>query len=221
LGTIRKILHPAATISTVIEAARPLDLRLAHTQSPRSDGLLRHSLMREGAPPWNRGGCYAKQSGPGHYLLTRSLPVRADCHGSRRSCHDPTAPVPHPGRHDNKGEHRWISENSSGLRRDNPAPSAIRNDWPGSLGRSGWKFPPGIGKTAGVGLAWAWKRGWRAGGRAVPADPDTPRRLIWCLPMQALVEPTRRPWSTSSARMAIRGSVSSGRPTRIACPSIL
>lgn len=59
--------------------------------------------------------------------------------------------------------------------------------WPDLL-----EIPTGLGKTAGVTLAWAWKRGWRAGERAVPADPDTPRRLIWCLPMRVLVEQTRK-----------------------------
>ncbi|GAB6041927.1 hypothetical protein JCM17961_26020 [Endothiovibrio diazotrophicus] len=42
--------------------------------------------------------------------------------------------------------------------------------------------PTGLGKTAAVVLAWAWKR--RAG------DPDTPPRLVICLPMRVLVEQT-------------------------------
>jgi len=59
--------------------------------------------------------------------------------------------------------------------------------WPDLL-----EIPTGMGKTAGVTLAWAWKRGWRVGKRE-PHDPDpnTPRRLIWCLPMRVLVEQTR------------------------------
>lgn len=61
-----------------------------------------------------------------------------------------------------------------------------KEPWPDLL-----EIPTGLGKTAGVALAWAWKRGWREGKRAVPADPDTPRRLIWCLPMRVLVEQTR------------------------------
>jgi len=60
--------------------------------------------------------------------------------------------------------------------------------WPDLL-----EIPTGMGKTAGVTLAWAWKRGWRVGKRE-PHDPDpnTPRRLIWCLPMRVLVEQTRK-----------------------------
>lgn len=45
--------------------------------------------------------------------------------------------------------------------------------------------PTGMGKTAAVTLAWAYKR-------RVLADPETPRRLIWCLPMRVLVEQTQR-----------------------------
>ncbi len=59
--------------------------------------------------------------------------------------------------------------------------------WPDLL-----EIPTGMGKTAAVTLAWAWKRGWRVGGRAVSPDLDTPRRLIWCLPMRVLVEQTRK-----------------------------
>jgi CRISPR-associated endonuclease/helicase Cas3 len=42
--------------------------------------------------------------------------------------------------------------------------------------------PTGLGKTAGVALAWIYKRLQRC--------PNTPRRLVWCLPMRALVEQT-------------------------------
>lgn len=59
--------------------------------------------------------------------------------------------------------------------------------WPDLL-----EVPTGMGKTAGVTLAWLYKRGWRQGGRADAPDPDTPRRLVWCLPMRVLVEQTRR-----------------------------
>ena len=44
-------------------------------------------------------------------------------------------------------------------------------------------IPTGLGKTAAVVLAWLYKR--RMG------DPDTPRRLVWCLPMRVLVEQTQ------------------------------
>jgi CRISPR-associated endonuclease/helicase Cas3 len=57
--------------------------------------------------------------------------------------------------------------------------------WPDMVG-----VPTGVGKTAAVALAWLWKRGWRKGARIGEPDPDTPRRLIYCLPMRVLVEQT-------------------------------
>ncbi|MGH9440061.1 MAG: DEAD/DEAH box helicase, partial [Terriglobia bacterium] len=43
--------------------------------------------------------------------------------------------------------------------------------------------PTGCGKTAAAILAWLWRR---------KTDPqNTPRRLVYCLPMRALVEQTR------------------------------
>jgi len=50
--------------------------------------------------------------------------------------------------------------------------------------------PTGMGKTAAVVLAWLWKRGWRNNGRSGVTDPDTSRRLVYCLPMRVLVEQT-------------------------------
>jgi CRISPR-associated endonuclease/helicase Cas3 len=50
--------------------------------------------------------------------------------------------------------------------------------WPDLL-----DVPTGLGKTAGVTLAWLFKR--------LVNDAETPRRLIWCLPMRVLVEQTR------------------------------
>lgn len=52
--------------------------------------------------------------------------------------------------------------------------------WPDLL-----EIPTGLGKTAAVVLAWLWKRC----GAAQP-DPQTPRRLVYCLPMRVLVEQT-------------------------------
>lgn len=52
--------------------------------------------------------------------------------------------------------------------------------WPDLL-----DIPTGLGKTAAITLAWLWKRRYLN-------DPDTPRRLIWCLPMRVLVEQTQR-----------------------------
>ncbi len=57
--------------------------------------------------------------------------------------------------------------------------------WPDLL-----DVPTGMGKTAAVVLAWLWKRGWRRGSRQSQPDIDTPRRLIYCLPMRVLVEQT-------------------------------
>ena len=59
-------------------------------------------------------------------------------------------------------------------------------DWPELL-----DIPTGLGKTAAVTLAWAWKRGLRTGGNRdrEPAQ-NIPRRLVWCLPMRVLVEQT-------------------------------
>jgi CRISPR-associated endonuclease/helicase Cas3 len=51
--------------------------------------------------------------------------------------------------------------------------------WPDLL-----KIPTGLGKTAGVALAWMHKR--------LQEDSHTPRRLVWCLPMRTLVEQTAR-----------------------------
>ncbi len=59
-------------------------------------------------------------------------------------------------------------------------------DWPELL-----NVPTGLGKTAAVTLAWTWKRGLRPdGSRESEPAPDTPRRLVWCLPMRVLVEQT-------------------------------
>lgn len=51
--------------------------------------------------------------------------------------------------------------------------------WPDAL-----NVPTGLGKTAGVALAWMYKR--------AKNDPETPRRLVWCLPMRTLVEQTAK-----------------------------
>jgi CRISPR-associated endonuclease/helicase Cas3 len=50
--------------------------------------------------------------------------------------------------------------------------------WPDML-----DIPTGLGKTAAVTGAWLYRR--------LLADPSTPRRLVWCLPMRVLVEQTR------------------------------
>jgi len=50
--------------------------------------------------------------------------------------------------------------------------------WPDIL-----EIPTGLGKTAAVVLAWLYKR-------RIQQDVDTPRRLVYCLPMRVLVEQT-------------------------------
>ena len=50
-------------------------------------------------------------------------------------------------------------------------------EWPDAL-----TAPTGLGKTAAVVLAWCWRR--------VNAPNDTPRRLVYCLPMRTLVDQT-------------------------------
>lgn len=55
---------------------------------------------------------------------------------------------------------------------------ALANDsWPQII-----TIPTGLGKTAGIMMPWLWKR--------LNHDPDTPLRLIYCLPMRVLVEQT-------------------------------
>jgi CRISPR-associated endonuclease/helicase Cas3 len=88
-----------------------------------------------------------------------------------------------------------------------PYPYQIR------LGQEPWPklldIPTGMGKTAGVALAWAWKRGLRPGGEPEKPDAYTPRRLVWCLPMRVLVEQTFRAiqlWLTSLGHLGQPGN---------------
>lgn len=78
--------------------------------------------------------------------------------------------------------------------------------WPDLL-----DVPTGLGKTAAVVLAWLWKRGWRLGDRVGQPDSDTPRRLVYCLPMRVLVEQTQRNVSTWLENLRIRGAVGEGQ----------
>ena len=76
--------------------------------------------------------------------------------------------------------------------------------WPDLL-----EIPTGLGKTAAVTLAWAWKRGLRPGGERADVDPGTPRRLVWCLPMRTLVEQTAenaRAWLSRLGWLAAEGN---------------
>jgi CRISPR-associated endonuclease/helicase Cas3 len=71
--------------------------------------------------------------------------------------------------------------------------------------------PTGMGKTAAVIMAWLWKRGWCAGAREVEPDPATPRRLVYCLPMRALVEQTADNASEWLRRLDILGEAGQGK----------
>lgn len=55
------------------------------------------------------------------------------------------------------------------------------------LGKDLWpellEIPTGLGKTAGIMIAWLYKQ--------LIGDEQTPRRMVWCLPMRVLVEQTR------------------------------
>ena len=60
--------------------------------------------------------------------------------------------------------------------------------WQAALATDAWPqvliAPTGSGKTAAVTLGWAARR--------LHSPDDTPRRLVWCLPMRTLVEQTAR-----------------------------
>lgn len=78
--------------------------------------------------------------------------------------------------------------------------------WPDLL-----NVPTGMGKTAAVAVAWLYKRGWRQGDRRVTADTDTPRRLIWCLPMRVLVEQAESDIREWLSRLDVLGDVGEGK----------
>ena len=60
-------------------------------------------------------------------------------------------------------------------------------------------IPTGCGKTAAVILAWLWRR------RSDPAN--TPRRLVYCLPMRVLVEQTRDNAETWLKKLGLQDEV--------------
>lgn len=87
-----------------------------------------------------------------------------------------------------------------------PYQSTLASDpWPDLL-----NVPTGMGKTAAVTLAWLWKRGWRIGPKREGADPETPRRLVWCLPMRVLVEQAEENIRAWLKNLAILGSAGTG-----------
>ncbi|MDE0152342.1 MAG: CRISPR-associated helicase Cas3' [Gammaproteobacteria bacterium] len=72
-------------------------------------------------------------------------------------------------------------------------------------------IPTGMGKTAGVTMAWLYKRGWRKGGQIADIDEATPRRLIWCLPMRVLVEQTQENICEWLQNLNILGNAGEGK----------
>lgn len=78
--------------------------------------------------------------------------------------------------------------------------------WPDML-----NIPTGLGKTAAVTLAWAFKRGHRVDGERQPADPATPRRLVMCLPMRVLVEQQRSSIEQWLSNLGISGRPGEGK----------
>ena len=71
-------------------------------------------------------------------------------------------------------------------------------DWPDLL-----EIPTGLGKTAAVVLAWLYKR--------QQGDTDTPRRLIYCLPMRVLVEQTENNIRDWLSHLNMFGQVGDGK----------
>jgi len=65
-------------------------------------------------------------------------------------------------------------------------------EWPDAL-----IVPTGLGKTAGLAIAWMCKR--------AHEDLETPRRLVWCLPMRTLVEQTAASVSSWLANLRVSG----------------
>lgn len=72
-------------------------------------------------------------------------------------------------------------------------------DWPDVL-----NIPTGLGKTAAVTLAWLYRR-------RVLKEDELPRRLIWCLPMRAVVEQTRANLEKWLQRLELLGESGEGR----------
>lgn len=83
---------------------------------------------------------------------------------------------------------------------------ALAPDWPELL-----NIPTGMGKTAAVTMAWLYKRGWRNGERNGEIDENTPRRLVWCLPMRVLVEQTEKNIRCWLANLNILGDAGEGK----------
>lgn len=85
---------------------------------------------------------------------------------------------------DSGSEFRALFEKATG---HGPFPWQERMALEGDAMPSLVSVPTGLGKTAGVILAWLWRR--RFDGEST--RQSTPRRLVYCLPMRVLVEQTR------------------------------
>lgn len=90
-----------------------------------------------------------------------------------------------------------------------PYPYQIRlasGPWPDAL-----NVPTGLGKSAAISVSWLYKRGWRQGGRLGDVDANSPRRLVWCLPMRVLVEQTEENIRHMLSRLGILGEAGDGK----------
>jgi len=95
------------------------------------------------------------------------------------------------------------------------SPTAVPFEYQRRLAAEPWpdllEVPTGLGKTAAVVLGWLCKRGWCAGGRNIAPDAETPRRLVYCLPMRVLVEQTTENVRAWLAQLGIEGRPGEGR----------
>lgn len=89
---------------------------------------------------------------------------------------------------------------ATGISQPYPYQNRLAQDpWPDLL-----DIPTGLGKTAAVVIAWLYKR------RDLQ-QMDTPRRLVYCLPMRVLVEQTREICEGWLDNLGIRGQPGDGR----------
>ncbi len=90
--------------------------------------------------------------------------------------------------------------------RETEGPGKSPFDYQRRLAEESWpdllEIPTGLGKTAAVVLAWLWKRGWHGEALRAKVDIETPRRLVYCLPMRVLVEQTARECEKWLSRLA-------------------
>jgi CRISPR-associated endonuclease/helicase Cas3 len=77
-------------------------------------------------------------------------------------------------------------------------------------------IPTGLGKTAGVVLAWLWNRigAQLENPKSKFENPPLPRRLVYCLPMRTLVEQTRDEATKWIAGLSEKGFIA-GKPPRV------